>query len=251
MDQLQANNLPPFLDPLFDVLADKLPPPIYDALFQLCSYALILLSGISKLAAALPSYKPWEWEAQTVLPPLIVVLSVYYVLSSMYRTTSFFIRMAFRLLKWGTIFSVLGGAYTWLASGGAGNEVANALNQLFGSNARQRTGHPNTRSRARSSRPRPWDSFTAHQQWQYNEEEARRVEAASSASDVQRAVQYIAGLAGRAMTGSAGDLFKSFVDSTSDADANLQGEGSEGRTGPKKQTKRKAKAASQRRTSSR
>ena len=253
MDHLHVDNLPSFLDPLLDFLAEKLPSPIYDALFQFCSYFVIFLSGLLKLVSALPSYKPWEWDAQTILPPLIVVLSAYWMLSSVYRTTTFFIRMAFSLLKWGTILSVLGASFTWLANGGAGNEVADALNQLLGANNQRGRGpSANTRSRTRSPRPKPWDSFATHQQWQYSEEDARRTEqAAEGGSDVERVVKYIAGLAGRAVTGSAGEIFRSFMDSASGTEGR-GGEGTSagaGSTGPK--TRRKAKTTSERKTSSR
>jgi hypothetical protein len=245
--QLRPQDLPSFLDPLLDYLAEQLPAPLYDSLFTFLSYALIVLSGLFKLVSAIPSYKPWEWDAQTILPPLIVFLSAYYVFISMYRTTTFFIRTAFRLIKWGTIFTILGAAYAWFTNGGGGDE----LNELFGNRRSDVNGGRST-ARSRRARPKPWESFDTHQQWQYNEEQARQADADAQGSDMQRAVQYIAGVAGRAMGGSLLTNVKSFLDDTFEAAGERKrGEDGEGSTGSKKQSGRKAKSGNKQKARSR
>ena len=74
---------------------------------------------------------------------------------------------------------------------------------------------PRGRVRSPRQRPRMYESFTAHEQWRYDEEQARQ---ADSVSDAQRFIESVAGVAGRAVGGMGYDLLsnaKSFFDSMS------------------------------------
>lgn len=251
MDNVHPRDLPAFLDPLLDYLADHLPAPIYDTLFSICSYGLLLASGAFTLLTTLPSWKPWEWDAQKVLPPLISVLAAYYTLLSIYRTTGWMVRSVFWVAKWTIIVSILGASFGWLSANGAGQ--GGLLNSIFGSlqNQEGARGTGRTGGRARNSRPRPWETFDAHQQWQYNEQEQQRAQETSALSGV---LQYVAGIAGRAMGGRAFEVVdgvKHFLDDVAQTASSEQNRNDDGQQSSRKQPKRKAKAGGQRGTRSR
>ena len=246
MDNIRPQDLPAFLDPLLDYLADHLPPSLYNALFTALSYGLMLFSGLLSLVAALPSWKPWDWDAQKVIPPLIVFLTAYYTLLNIYRTTSFMVRTTFWLMKWGAIFGLVGAGVGWLSGstgGGAGASRRDASSRRQGQ-AGGRAGS--------AARPRPWDSFSDHRQWQYNEREAGRAQEDDSASDAQHIIQQIADYAGRAMGGSAYDLIsgaKSFLDRIADASSTGEQDDSAANQGRSSTRRRKTKASTQQRSS--
>ncbi|KAL5485069.1 hypothetical protein ACEPAI_7711 [Sanghuangporus weigelae] len=260
MDNVRPDDLPTFLDPLLDYLAATLPPSIYSFLFTALSYALIVVSGLSSLVASMPSLKPWEWDAQTVLPPLIMFLTAYYTLLSLYRTTSFMVRFVFRVVKWGLILGLLGTSAGWLAGSQDNNNQLGGMLGAFrdglhghreGAGAGAGVGGAGARGGARTPRQRPrmYESFAAHEQWRYDEEQARQ---AGSASDAQRFVESVAGLAGRAVGGLGYDLLsnaKSFFDSM--ADPGATGPGEQGSASTRKQPERKARATVRRKTASR
>ena len=172
--QLEPQDLPAFLDPLLDYLVDHLPPPLYDALYSLLTYTILLASSAYTFALSLPSWKPWEWDAQRILPPLISILIAYYTILSVFRTTGWMIRMTVRFIKWGAILGLLGmGAGWYLGNNDAQGGLAGALRDAaFGNgnpqNARDRGQH--------RQRPPPWESFKAHEDWKYDEQEAQRTE---------------------------------------------------------------------------
>ncbi|KAL5528293.1 hypothetical protein ACEPAF_7429 [Sanghuangporus sanghuang] len=259
MDNVRPDDLPTFLDPLLDYLAATLPPSIYSLLFTALSYALMAVSGLSSLVASIPSLKPWEWDAQTVLPPLIMFLTAYYTLLSLYRTTSFMVRVVFRVVKWGLILGLLGASAGWLVGDqdinnnqlggvlGAFRDGLHGHGHREGAGAVAGVGGAGARGGARTPRQRPrmYESFAAHEQWRYNEEQGRQ---AGSASDAQRFVESVAGLAGRTVGGLGYDLLsnaKSFFDSM--ADLGATGPGEQGSASTRKQAERKASRASVRR----
>lgn len=244
MDNVHPQDLPTFLDPLLDYLADHLPAPIYDTLFTVFSYGLLLASGAFSLLTTLPSWKPWEWDAQKVLPPLISVLAAYYTLLSIYRTTGWMVRTAFWVVKWTVIAGILGASFGWLSANGDGQ---NGLSSIFGSLQNQegarRTGRSGARSR--NGRPRPWEFFEAHQQWQYNERDQHQAQEQNAVSNV---LQYIAGIAGRAMGGRAYEVIdgvKHILDvAQGEGNGNEGGQERSGAQQPsREQPKRKGKAA--------
>lgn len=249
MDNIRPQDLPAFLDPLLNYLADHLPSSLYNTLFTALSYSLMLLSGLLSLVAAMPSWKPWEWDAQKVIPPLIVFLTAYYTLLNIYRTTSFMVRMTFRLMKWGAIFGLLGAGIGWLSGSNGGPAGASRRDA-------SRSQGQNGRRSSSGARPGAWDSFADHRQWQHNEQEARRAEQADSISDTQRIIQQVADYAGRAMGGSAFDIIsgaKSFLDrlaEASPADSNNNAAAAnDGQSSTSR--RRKTKASTQRKSSSR
>ncbi|KAH8119195.1 hypothetical protein DFH11DRAFT_1563476 [Phellopilus nigrolimitatus] len=241
MNNLHPQDLPAFLDPLLDYLSSHLPPPLYSAIFSALSHGLVLLSGFISLVATLPSWKPWEWDAQKVLPPIIIALSAYYALFSLFRTTTWMIRMTFRVVKWSIIIGVLSAGLGYFSAphGGRGDEEGGALdmlrNAIQGQDGTDGAGlGGRTRGRSRNARPRAYDSFQAHQQWQYNEQEAHRAQEEDSMSDAQRVIQYIAGFTGRTLSGAAFDVVagaKSLLDNIAETATDGSEKEQEGTTG--------------------
>ncbi|KAH7926691.1 hypothetical protein BV22DRAFT_986085, partial [Leucogyrophana mollusca] len=168
--------LPAFLDPLLDYLADQLPPPLYNFLLTFLSHVLALLTALVSLVASLISSKPWEWDAQTVLPPLITFLAAYLALVSLYRTTSWMFRTCLWFIKWGTIFGALtAGAGWYMGNQGGGRGIVTSLGGILldmlngqGQNAPGGTRAPpqtRTKTETQKKRPKTWESFEKHQQW--------------------------------------------------------------------------------------
>lgn len=272
MDDIRPQHLPAFLDPLLDHLADFLPPSLYNTLFTLLSYTVILISPI---LTTVSYWKPWEWQwdTQKLLPPLIVFLIAYYTLLNIYRTTTFMVRMTFRLLKWAAIFGMLGAAIGWLnfnnnntsgSSGGfagGGKGAASGRRRDGGADASLNQGQSARRSGSRSggnTRPRAWDSFADHKQWQYNEQQrqAPRAQQGDSDGQQQHIIQQIADYAGRAMGGSAYDIIsgaKSFLDKLAEASSADVEDGTTGGNHDRQPStkNRKEKVSSQRKASSR
>lgn len=207
MEYLRADDLPAFLDPLLNYLSRKLPEPIYEALLSALSHSLALIAAGLSFISSLGSWKPWEWDAQKVLPPLISFLLAYYALVSIYRTTGWMVRMTFRLLKWGSILSLFFGALGWMmgsTEGGIGGVVTRLISSTNGGSngprgaSRQRGSPYGTRQRP--PRPKAWESFNAHRQWEYREEDAHNANE-DRASDVERVIRGIVSTAGRVVTG--------------------------------------------------
>lgn len=175
---VHPQDLPAFLDPFLDFLAERLPPSLFDAVYVVLSYGLLLISAAFSFLASLPSWKPWEWDAQKIVPPLISILAAYYAILSVYRTTGWMVRMTFRLMGWGVILGLIGAGTGWYmgANGGEGGLFGAAHD---GAAAYERQGR-------RRDRPRAWEPFGAHDDWQYNEREARREEEERGASGIER-----------------------------------------------------------------
>ena len=254
MDDIRAQDLPAFLDPLLDFCAEHLPEYIYDVLFTALSYTLLLVSGIFSLLATLPSWKPWEWDAQKVLPPLISILAAYYTIVSLYRTTGWMLRLGFRIAKWGIILAILASGFGWLAGSGFAQE---SITNAFQGNQKARNDvHGRTSGQSRSRRPRPWDSFDIHRQWRYDEHETQRTREANddAFSTPQRAVQYILGIAGRVMTGTDENTWK-FLNKIVGSSVDEQDTSSSSKSGKTwtaaGDSKRKTKSTARRHTRSR
>jgi hypothetical protein len=180
--------LPAFLDPLLEYLSENLPAPVYSFLITLASHALALCTAFYALFLSLLSTHPLQWDAQTVLPPLIALLTSYLAIVSLYRTTSWMFRTSLWFMKWGTLLGGIVAGTSWLLFQQDGNGLAGrgivaglggiVLNMLNG-DGRNAAGGPRTRSRSRNSakkaagtrmkKPKPWDSFEQHREWQYQE----------------------------------------------------------------------------------
>ncbi|KAH0827925.1 hypothetical protein J3R83DRAFT_3558 [Lanmaoa asiatica] len=168
---------PAFLDPLLEYLDQHLPPALYSFITSFLSHSLALLTAFISLVSTLLASKPWEWDAQTIIPPLISFLAAYLALVTLYRTTSWIFRTTFWFIKWGMILSVLAAGAGWYLGNhdinGAGTGlVANLgavlLSALHGGD-RDGTGarFSETNPRASKHRTRPWESF--ENRWQYRE----------------------------------------------------------------------------------
>jgi hypothetical protein len=272
MEFVKPRDLPAFLDPLLDYLADRLPGPLYDALFNLLSYGILLLSGALSLIASLPSWKPWEWDAQTILPPLISVLAAYYVLLTMYRTTGWMIRLGIGMVKW----TVIVAAVAWFmgSNGANGGGISSFIGELV-------NGHGNNRNPSgrrggsgsgagAANRPRPWDSFNAHRQYQYNENEARdhTDNDDNDDNDVQSVIQQVLVTVSRAFgmfDGPAGGIIQNLAgmatdgaaagdenrNSNSNSNSNRGGQSTGTRQRTRAQPKRNTKTPAQKQTRSR
>ncbi|KAK7472877.1 hypothetical protein VKT23_000985 [Stygiomarasmius scandens] len=168
-------DLPQFLDPLLSYLSDVLPGPAYSLLISFLSRTIALVAAFYSLWSTLLSTNPSQWDTQLVLPPLIALLSAYLALSSLYRTTSFVFRTSVWFVKWGTIFASLAALWAWFMGGG--NAVGNSgivsnlgglvLDILNGGNVESGSD-----GRSKRARPKPWDSFETHRNWQYEEAQA-------------------------------------------------------------------------------
>ncbi|KAJ6497869.1 hypothetical protein C8R45DRAFT_984507 [Mycena sanguinolenta] len=180
--------LPAFLDPLLNYLSDNLPGPVYSFLITLFSHFLALCTALYALLLSLLSTHPLQWDAQTVLPPLIALLTSYLAIISLYRTTSWMFRTGLWFMKWGTLVGGTVAAFSWLlfqqnANGLAGRGIVAGLGSvvldMLNGDGRNAAGGPRTRSRSRKpakktagsrmKKPKPWDSFERHREWQYQE----------------------------------------------------------------------------------
>jgi hypothetical protein len=208
MDQVTDIKLPDFLDPLLSYLSDTLPHPLYSFLLSLLAHSLALTTALFSLLTSLITTSPLEWDAQTVLPPLISILAAYLAILSLYRTTSWMIRASMWFVKWGAIFGALIGGAGWYMGnrngvGGYGVvagvvglvlDVINGQGQnaVGGSRARPRPQSSHKRARASGgNKPKPWESFERHRQWQYRENEV-----GGGNEDVQKVIGSIIGAAG-------------------------------------------------------
>ncbi len=202
-------NLPAILDPVLIYLEDNLPPPLYNILLNLLSHCLAILTALTGLVASLISKNPLEWDAQTIIPPLITFLAVYLALLSIYRTTSWMIRTSFWFMKWGAILGALVAGLGWYmgaTQNQAGGLMSTSLVSYFGNtimdmiNGQNRNavgGDRNTQRTRRAStrRPKPWDSFDRHREWQYREDSGEGGET----SELETWLNTIIGAAGQVM----------------------------------------------------
>ncbi|KAI9059180.1 hypothetical protein FKP32DRAFT_1688275 [Trametes sanguinea] len=253
VDETFLDNL---LDPLFSFLSSVLPPQVYTIVESLISHSITLLAALFKFVLTLVHAE--SWDAQKILPPLITVLAAYLALVSFYRTTGWMIRTAFWFVKWGGIIGMLAagaGYFMGNANVNGGQGVGNPLNggllSFFGnallgmlnqdgqgsqssrssrpSRTNAGTSGPRTRAQTRkqkekeNARPKAWDSWDKHRQWQYNAEAAGRDDAARMNEGVQEAVQKVVGVVQEAMGTGWWETVKNVVEGSG-----LVGGGSQG-----------------------
>ncbi|KAF8972922.1 hypothetical protein BDZ97DRAFT_1613171, partial [Flammula alnicola] len=115
--------LPAVLDPLLEYLSANLPPSLYSFVVKLLSHSFAAVSACASLGASLLSNAPGDWNAQTLLPPIITILAAYLALSSLYRTTSWLLRLIFWFMKWGTLLGIFIGGVGYLMGNAGGNAV--------------------------------------------------------------------------------------------------------------------------------
>ncbi|EAU91341.2 hypothetical protein CC1G_07376 [Coprinopsis cinerea okayama7 len=167
--------VPGFLDPIFDILEDNLPPALFNFILTVISHSFALCATAFRLVNGLMAKNPEEWDLQTLLPPIVTILAAYLALSSLYRTTSWLIRLTIWMIKWGTLLAAFSLGAGWLAAvnsmGGnpqdalanLGTKAAGWLNELASGNGGN--GAPRTRAARPSSNYRPWKKFESPNEW--------------------------------------------------------------------------------------
>src|SRR5882762_10277449 len=120
-------SLPAIIDPILSYLSSVLPPPLYSFLLTLLAHSLALFTSLISLGYTLLSSRPWEWDAQTVIPPLITFLAAYLALVSLYRTTSWMFHIGVWVMKWGTIVGALVAGAGWVAAQAGGMGGGNGI----------------------------------------------------------------------------------------------------------------------------
>lgn len=167
--------LPRFIDPVLEFLSVNLPSPLYVLLLKVLSHFLGAIAALINLCGSLLSSSPSNWNAQTLLPPIITILAAYLALASLYRTTSWLIRLIFWFMKWGILFGIFMGGVGYLTGGAVGNAVGNQgpipflggyVADLFSNQvSRPRSARQsNSRSRkAKMKKPAAWEAFERHE----------------------------------------------------------------------------------------
>jgi hypothetical protein len=175
--------LPAFLDTILDYLYDVLPPTWYEFLINTGATVLAISTTLYNLIQQLVASRPWEWDTQTVLPPLIMILTVILIFYTIYRAVLYVIRSTIFFIKWGLILGaiVAGTGYLMANSGTAlGNadiatngmpSIAGALFGMLNSQRRPSDHAANGKGKgeAGGQRPGAWESFESHREWQYEE----------------------------------------------------------------------------------
>jgi hypothetical protein len=205
--------LPPVLGQAFSYLADALPHPLYSLLLNALSLAFTLAFALFDLFAPLLSTSPSAWDLQTVLPPILTVLSAYLALVSLYRTASWMIRTTFWFMKWGVILGTLVAAASWYIGATQGhvgapthsNLVSHlasfALDKMNGPNRNAVGGERMNRIPPlgkTAERPKSWDTFHRHREWQYDADQAEP----SESSDVDIVMKNLFDVAAQMLEGS-------------------------------------------------
>lgn len=192
--------LPEFLDPLLSYLSDNLPQPAYSVLISFLSHGLALASALLTLIRSL-LFDSSKWNAQTLLPPLIALLSAYLAIVSLYRTTAWMLRVSFWFIKWGTLLAGLAAGAGWIMGGGGmavgGQGVANTVAGLVLDmiNGERKNTVKDSRSSRQQKRPKPWASFQAHRDWEYQEQQQQQ----DDKGDAQVLMETILSAAGSAV----------------------------------------------------
>lgn len=140
------------------ILRIILPKYLLDGLDAIYLNTLLLSERFPSLADVSPIGIVSSLRLQTLLPPLICILTIYFALVSIYRTTTFFLRSTVFLVKWGVMIGVTGAALGYIANAFMPNSLG-----LF--------SQSNTRRNPSRSRPRVWDTFDEHQRWRESQRE--------------------------------------------------------------------------------
>jgi hypothetical protein len=197
--------LPEFLDPFLEWLSQKIPLPLYNLLLNVAAHSLAILTSVFNLVRLLASSSPSEWDAQTILPPLISLLAAYLAILSIYRTTSWMFRTGLFFAKWGTILVALAGGAGYLygtqgqpgdgrAGGGLGRGIVGTLSRwaLDAMNGQGQNAAGGRRHSQHAPRPRAWENWDAHREWQY-EEDRYHDEDREDGSDVTETAKQVIG----------------------------------------------------------
>src|SRR6266542_682866 len=126
--------LPPFLSPFIEYMRASLPPPLYSFVIKVLTHAFTAATAIIRLTASLINENP-EWNAETLLPPIITLIAAYVALASLYRTASWAIRLTLFFLKWGCLIGIamgIAGYYAGNKTNGVANQGGNLISSVFG-----------------------------------------------------------------------------------------------------------------------
>jgi len=173
---------PRFLDPVLDFLSVNLPSPLYVLLLKVLSHSLGAITALTNLCGSLLSSSPSNWNAQTLLPPIITILAAYLALASLYRTTSWLIRLIFWFMKWGTLLGIFMGGVGYLIGGAVGDAVGNQgpipflggyVTDLFSNQISRPGSARQSKSQSRKAnmkKPAAWESFERHKAYRRQNE---------------------------------------------------------------------------------
>lgn len=108
--------LQPFVDPetlhtllkVASTIHTLLSPLIY-LLFRLSALPNLILPIISD-----PSSEESKQAIQSLIPPLVALIALYFTLLSLWRTTTWAIRVTWFFIKWGVLLSAVAGGASWL-----------------------------------------------------------------------------------------------------------------------------------------
>ncbi|KAI0712949.1 hypothetical protein C8T65DRAFT_646231 [Cerioporus squamosus] len=249
-----------FLDPVLNYLSSVLPPPMFSIVETLITHSINLLAALFSLVSSVASSQ--GWDSQKILPPIITLLMAYLALVSFYRTTGWMIRTTFWFVKWGGILAALaaGAGYFMGTQGngvGAFNGNGGGLLSLLGSaflgmfNEDSSSSRPRRQTSARQEkekeRPKAWESWDKHREWQYSADAAARDDAARANEGVQEAVQKVAGFVQEALGSGWWETVKSAVEGSGLGGSS----GQEGSEPEGSQSKRRTKQDAKGRGSSR
>ncbi|KDR75377.1 hypothetical protein GALMADRAFT_249422 [Galerina marginata CBS 339.88] len=208
---------PGFLDPLLEFFSANLPPPLYSFVTSVLSHSLAAITAVLNLSQSLLSTS--GWNAQALLPPILTILAAYLALASIYRTTTWLASVMFWFIKWGMLFGIImagAGYFMGTAGGAVGNQgavsmLAGYLGSLFDNNSK---GRPQSQRRTkrrnmrpRTKRPKAWESFELHQEWQYREQN----EGQDQNVGMQQLMDIVVGAAGQVFGGNWWNSVKSVV----------------------------------------
>lgn len=128
---------------------------------------------------------------QTLLPPVLSVIAIYFAMLSAYHTATSFVRTTVWLVKWGIILGVIAAGTGFFAGRGAGEGIVlqdlnlNTLVQLASQllpdananleraerrRAARAAGNRDARLRRGGNRPSVFDSFAEHNAWKENQQ---------------------------------------------------------------------------------
>lgn len=203
--------LPECFDQILLYLCETLPSPLYSLLINILANSLALFTALQTLLTSL-IYS--TWDPQSILPPLIAIFAAYLALLSLYRTTAWFLRTSLWILKWGTIFGALVAGAGWYLGNRVDGSVGNyAFVSNFGGlvldmingQGQNVPPHSGSKSRIRNSRnsrspngrPKIWESFERHREWQNQEQAAITYQP----PDLPQIFNDLAGVATKAVVG--------------------------------------------------
>lgn len=159
------------LDSALDTLSSYLPQPVVNVLWFIFDTLWSLVPASS------------QWNTQNALPLLFSLFAIYFTLASIYRTASFAFRAFFFFVKWGALIAAVAFVLSWVSGDGAGEVSA---------------GAGRARRPGLGKRPKPWDTFDKHaeynKQWRAQasyEARVHRAEAEEGRRLVQGVMDYV------------------------------------------------------------